>query len=212
MSFAILTLRRALFAALALPLLVLAALPAAAQNSYLVQPGDTLQIEVVEDSSLNRTVLVAPDGRITVPLAGPIQAGGRTVDSIQQSLTQRLAPNFAASPTVFVGLSALAPPATPLTPVTPPTIDIFVIGEVNTAGRITTDPGTTVLELFAETGGFTPFAATRRIQLRRADPQTGQETIYLLDYRAILAGTSPNGTAELIDGDVIVVPERRLFE
>lgn len=212
MSFAILTFRRALLAALALPLLLLAALPAAAQSPYLVEPGDTLQIEVVEDSSLNRTVLVAPDGQITVPLAGAIQAGGRTVDSIQQSLTQRLAPNFAATPTVFVGLAGLAPPEVPLTPEELPTIDVFVIGEVNTAGRITTEPGTTVLELIAQTGGFTPFAAQRRLQLRRTDPQTGQETIYLLDYRAILDGTSPNGTARLIDGDVIVVPERRLFE
>lgn len=211
MRLTIQTLRRVLLAALALPLLVLAALPAAAQDLYRVQPGDVLRIEVVEDETLNRTVLVAPDGRISVPLAGTIQAGGRSVEAIEQSLTQRLAPNFAASPTVFVGIESLAPQV-PVTPATPPTIDIFVLGEVTTPGRVTTEPGTTVLELFAQTGGFTPFAATRRIQLRRTDPVSGQETIYLLDYRAILAGTSPNGTTRLIDGDVIVVPERRLFE
>ena len=211
MSTLTLTLRRVLSAAALLPLLLFAALPAAAQDLYRVQPGDTLSIEVVEDNTLNRSVLVAPDGRITVPLAGAIQAAGRSVDAIQQSLTQRLAPNFAATPTVFVGIASTAPTG-PLTPATLPTIDIFVIGEVTTPGKVTTEPGTTVLELFAQTGGFTPFAATRRIQLRRTDATSGQETIYLLDYRAILSGASPNGTTELVDGDVIVVPERRLFE
>jgi polysaccharide export outer membrane protein len=60
-------------------------------------------------------------------------------------------------------------------------------------------------------GGFTRFAATKRVQLRRTDAN-GAETIYPLNYDAIEAGTSPNGAAVLVDGDVIMVPQRRLFE
>jgi polysaccharide export outer membrane protein len=69
-----------------------------AAQSYRIQPGDVLQIEVIEDPGLNRQVLVSPDGRITLPLAGAVQAGGRTVEEIQADLTSLLAPNFAAPP------------------------------------------------------------------------------------------------------------------
>ena len=63
---------------LALPLLLAAPLlPALAQDgSYLIRPGDVLQVEVLEDPGLNRSVLVSPDGRITMPLAGAIRASG----------------------------------------------------------------------------------------------------------------------------------------
>jgi len=58
--------RRTLLALAALMSVVLSAQIALAQT-YQIRPGDTLRIEVLEDASLNRTVLVAPDGRITIP-------------------------------------------------------------------------------------------------------------------------------------------------
>ena len=59
-------------------LLAIQSLPAEAQG-YSIRPGDRLRIEVLEDDSLNRSVLVAPDGRISVPLVGTVVAGGRTL-------------------------------------------------------------------------------------------------------------------------------------
>lgn len=204
-------------ALLAVPLLLAAlAGPAAAQDLYRIRAGDVLRIEVIEDETLNRSVLVAPDGRISLPLAGSLQAAGRPVEAVMNSITERLAPNFASPPNVFVAVERLAdrPPAAPqvaAAPVPDPVIEIFILGEASNPGMLEADPGTTVLEAFSRMGGFTPYAATHRIQLRRRDA-SGQETIFLLDYEAILDGRSPNGTAELSDGDVIVVPERRLFE
>ena len=81
--------------------------PAVAQG-YKVQPGDTLQIEVLEDPTLNRSALVAPDGRISLPLAGSIQASGLSIDGISAAIASQLASNFAAPPHVFVGLAQLA--------------------------------------------------------------------------------------------------------
>ena len=63
------------FVALLAGLLVmplLSANPGHAQDGYRIRPGDTLRIEVLEDESLNRAALVAPDGRITLPLAGSV--------------------------------------------------------------------------------------------------------------------------------------------
>lgn len=185
-----------------------------AAQSYRIQPGDVLQIEVIEDPGLNRQVLVSPDGRITLPLAGAVQAGGRTVEEIQADLTSLLAPNFAAPPNVFIGLSALAPeePREPQLPREPVTIDIFFVGEAASPGRRELEPGTTFLQAIAEMGGFTRFAATDRVQLRRTNPANGQEVVYQFSFDAIEEGRSNAGTVTLVDGDVIIVPQRGLFE
>lgn len=181
--------------------------PAAAQ-SYKIRAGDTLRIEVLEDSSLNRAVLVAPDGRISVPSAGTLRVSGQTVEAVQNSLTQSLAGNFAATPNVFVSLERLAEARTGggAAP-----ISVYVMGEVNKPGKLDVAPNTSVLQMFAVMGGFTKFAATKRIQLRRTNPKTQAESVYTLNYPMIEAGQQ-SSRAKLMDGDVIVVPQRRLFE
>jgi polysaccharide export outer membrane protein len=189
--------------------------PAQAQSGYGVRAGDTLKVEVLEDPSLNRSVLVAPDGRISMPLAGTFVALGMSVDQIAAELSQRMAGNFAAAPNVFVSLERVAeraPAAAGGVPAGRATIDVFVLGEAAKSGRIAIEPGTTVLQLFAEMGGFGKFAALKRIQLRRTDPQTGETSTYLLNYKEIEAGTSDSGRTTLQEGDVILVPQRRLFE
>lgn len=187
---------------------------AAVAQGYRVQAGDILRIEVVEDEALNRTVLVAPDGRISFPFVGSFRARGRTVDAIQSLLINRLESNFAAPPTVFVALEQLAPkdPILPKEPEEPEVISIFMLGEVERPGKIDMEPGSTLLQAFAEMGGFSNFAATKRVQLRRTDPKTGIEEVSTLNYKAISEGRTENATLELQDGDVILVPTRRLFE
>ena len=193
--------------ALALLLALVPAAGARAQDEgYRLRPGDVLRIEVIEDAGLNRAVLVAPDGRISLPLAGSVQAGGRTVDAVQADLPGGLAGSCAAPPTVTVSIERLAERAAATAAAAAATIAVYVMGEANRPGKLELTPGTTVLQAFAQMGGFTRFAATRRIQLRRGD------RIYALDYRAIEAGQSDAGGTVLAAGDVIVVPGRRLFE
>lgn len=199
---------RFLSSILAIVLVMVLAVEAAAQSDYRVQPGDVLRIEILEDPSLNREVLVLPDGRFSLPLAGNIAAGNRTLEQIQADVTARLSPGFAAEPTVFVGLSALAAPRAPATP---RTIQVFVVGEVANPGLIELEPGATVLQAFAAMGGFSRFAALKRVQLRRVDAN-GNERVITIDYSAIERGAVGFGTLRLADGDVIVVPQRRLFE
>ena len=182
----------------------------ATAQGYRISPGDILRIEVVEDEALNRTVLVAPDGRISVPFAGSVRAAGRTVEAVQQILVVRQTDNIAAPPTVFVGLEQLA--QVDDVEVEPEVISVFMLGEVGQPGLVEMEPGATVLQAFAQMGGVSAFAATKRVQLRRTDPKTGVQTVYALDYDAITRGATANATLELQDGDVILVPTRRLFE
>lgn len=197
---------------LALAAVLAPAGPAAAQGEYRLQRGDVVRVEVLEDDSLNRSVLVAPSGQITVPLAGSVTASGRTLSAVQAEVRDRLAPNFSNPPTVFVSLERVREATPGIEVEEEETLSVFVLGEVGSPGRLTLEPGTTLLQALALTGGFTDFAATRRMQLRRRDPQTGVERIFPLDYDLILQGRSPNGTVILGEGDVIVVPTRRLFE
>ncbi|MEL6641385.1 MAG: polysaccharide biosynthesis/export family protein [Pseudomonadota bacterium] len=188
---------------------------AIAQNAYKIRNGDILRVEVIEDPSLNRTVLVSPDGRISMPLTGAIRAAGKSIEDIQSELASGLTASFAARPNVFVAVERLAErravTVAPRTPEPDPTIDIFVMGEVAKPGKVTLEPGATVLQAFAQMGGFTRFAASSRVQLRRP-AEDGSEAVYTLDYKAIEAGRSNAGSTVLAPGDVIVVPQRRLFE
>jgi len=188
--------------------LVLMATGAAAQSSYSIRSGDVLQIEVIEDSSLNRSVLVLPDGTINFPMAGTVRAAGRSIDDVRGALTAALASNFANPPTVYVTVGQLAE-----APVGTGTgkgrgVAIYAMGEVNNPGKIDADRNVTLLQALAEAGGFTKFAATKRIELRRTDSKTGQEQVYIFNYK----GGGISGSTRLQAGDVIVVPERRLFE
>lgn len=189
----------------------LAAGAAWAQSQYAIQPGDTLQVEVLEDPSLNRSVLVLPDGSITFPFAGSLQAGGRTPTDVQGAIASGIASNFATSPTVFVTVQSLRPRTTTQS-TGGPTIDIYILGEVGAPGEKKLQRGTTVLQALATSGGFTKFAATKRIILRRTNSRTGEQSVSRINYKAIAEGSGTGQDFVLADGDVIIVPERRLFE
>jgi polysaccharide biosynthesis/export protein len=193
--------KRILLAAL---LALVPALALAQSAGYRIQPGDQLAITVLEDDSLNREVLVLPDGSISVPLAGTISAAGRSVDSVENTIADRLASNFAVRPSVFVSVVAVNELGQ--------TFPIFVLGQVATPGQVEVEAGTTLLQAIALGGGLDRFAATKRIQLRRRDPSTGQERLYLFNYRAVERGGAIESMITLREGDVILVPERRLFE
>ncbi len=191
--------------------LFLTASVAFGQGNYLVQPGDSLRIEVLEDSNLNRTVLVTPDGRFAFPFAGSLRASGRTVEQIRRSVVASIKGSFASEPTVFVSVAALSPEDDEEEDELD-TINVYFLGEVNTPGLVLVEPGTTFLQGLSQAGGFTNFAATKRVQLRRTDRRTGQQSVTTINYRALSEGASLSRSIRLYDGDVILIPERRLFE
>lgn len=183
-------------------LALLVAPMALAQDSYRIKPGDVLRVEVLEDATLNRSALVLPDGRVSLPLAGTVAAGGRSVEAVQADIASALAPNFAAAPTVFVGLEQLGQ-ATAATG--GGGITVYVMGEAAKPGKYTVRSGSSILQVLAETGGMTRFAAANRIQVQRG----GQ--VMMFDYRAVERGAAATPVV-VKTGDVIVIPTRRLFE
>lgn len=194
--------KRVLIAVLAL--LVAAPMALAQGAGYRIQPGDVLAVTVLEDETLNRQTLVLPDGRISVPLAGSVEAAGQTVEAVERTIADRLASNFAVRPNVFVSVVTVTEEEE--------TFPIYVLGRVGEPGAREVEAGTTLLQAISLAGGFDRFAATKRIQLRRMDPQTGQEQLYVFNYNAVERGAGIEAMITLREGDVVLVPERRLFE
>ncbi len=182
-------------------------------GDYLVRAGDTLDVLVWQDSKLNRQVLVAPDGRITIPLAGHVAAAGRTLASVEAALKERLKSQFKDELDISVALvSSKERPVKPPGPPPLPPIDpsVYVTGEVGKPGQYFFKTRTDVLQAIALAGGLGPFAAERRIKIRRK--VEGEEVLYEFDYDAFISGADLSGNMPLRSGDVIVVPEKGLFE
>ena len=180
---------------------------AAAAQAYQLQPGDRIQISVLEDPSLNQGVLVRPDGLISMPLVGTVQAAGRSPEEVSAAIRRALARDFVTPPTVTVALTGLGSPDLADGVVA---ARIYVIGEVGRPGPIEAVLPLDILQALSLAGGPGIFAARQRIQVRRR--VGAEETVMLFDYDLIEDGEVPLERILLADGDVIVVPQRGLFE
>jgi len=196
---------------LAVTTLIASYTTADAQDNYVIRAGDTLQIEVLEDPSLNRATLVLPDGSISFPLAGTVAAKGRSVDQLRANLSAALAPNFAVAPNVFVSVASLGE-ARPRSSGGRSSMDIYALGEFEAPGLKEVKRGTTLLQFLAEAGALTRFAADKRIELLRTD-KNGKITTYRFNLRTPAGGEDGiSGSTALQSGDVVKASQRRLFE
>lgn len=179
----------------------------ATAGAQTLRAGDTLSISVYQDPKLDRQVVISPGGMISFPLAGQIRAAGLTTQAVEAQLRDRLKGNFAGQLDITVAYLSKAP-REPIEEDLKPRI--FVTGEVIRPGPFVIRQRTNIMQAIAQAGGFGPFAATRRIQVRRQI--AGVDEIHFFDYRAYHYGEPPNTNIDLRPGDVIIVPERHLLE
>jgi len=170
-----------------------------------IQPGDSLQISVWQDPKLDRTVVVGPDGSIAFPLAGHINTTGMTPQKLEDTLKERLQKNYSEPLNITVSLAAVNANAIALT-----TPRVYIMGEVQKPGPYTLRTDTTIAQALAQAGGLGLYAAQQRIQLHRQ--VKGVDSIFIFDFSAYKAGTDSTDNIHVQSGDVIVVPERGLFE
>ncbi len=115
----------------------------AAQTTYRLQPGDTLQVWIAQEPELTREVVIAPDGWLSFPLAGHIQSAGLSVSELEAQLFERLKTYFNDSPnlTIMLRPNAQNPQL------------IYVLGEVATPGAYPYRANMTVLHGLSVAGG-----------------------------------------------------------
>lgn len=173
-------------------------------GAQVLEPGDMIGISVLQDSKLDRQTVIDRAGMISFPLAGRIKAAGMTPQGLENALRSRLKSNYSTDLDITVSI------------LTAPEKDeqqkprIFVTGEVKAPGFFVFRPKTTVMQAIALSGGLTPFAAKRRIQIRRRID--GVESIFVFNYNDFEAGTNLEGNIDLRPEDIIVVPVRGLIE
>lgn len=189
-------------------LAVLMAIFATSAFSQTLKPGDTLSITVLQDPKLDRTVVVDPLGEIAFPLAGHIRARGLTPLALENVLRSKLKPNYKDDALDVTVALANAPKDVPEEDLKP---KVFITGEVLRPGPYVVRQPTTLMQAISLAGGLAPYAAKKRIQVRRRAPG-GDETIYVFNYRAYEAGADLEGNIVLRAGDVIMVPERGFFD
>jgi polysaccharide export outer membrane protein len=186
----------------------LMAIWATVADAQTLKPGDALNISVLQDPKLDRSVIVDPSGEIAFPLAGHIRARGLTPQALERTLIAKLKDSYKddhLDVTVAVANSPKDIPEEDLKP------KIFITGEVLRPGPYIVRQRTTLMQAIVLAGGIGPYAAKRRIQVRRQLPG-GNETIFVFDYKAYEAGADIEANISLRAGDVIMVPERGLLE
>jgi polysaccharide export outer membrane protein len=181
---------------------------ASGANAQTLKPGDSLSITVLQDPKLDRNVTVDPSGEIAFPLAGHVRARGLTPQALENIIKSKLKGNY-KDENLDVTVAVLsAPKDIPEEDLKP---KIFITGEVIRPGSYVVRQPTTLMQAIALAGGIGPFAAKQRIQVRRR-AAGGDETIFMFNYKAYEAGADLEGNIRLRPGDVIMVPERGLFE
>jgi polysaccharide biosynthesis/export protein len=159
---------------------------------YLIGSGDTLAVNVWKEAELTRTVLVRPDGRISLPLIGEVQASGRTTDQVQAEIVSKLS-SFISHPQVNVLVQEIK------------SRTFNVVGKVLKPGEFDLIRPMNVLDGVALAGGFTQFAKTSKIYVLRKGPE-GQTSMLPFNYKKVIKGESLDQNVALQPGDTIVVP------
>ena len=176
-----------------------------AQAQQALRPGDSIEISVWQDPKLDRRVVIGPDGFIGFPLVGQIRAAGLTPQALEQVLRTRLQKNYTGQLDITVALAGVNREyEDELKP------KIYVTGEVLRPGPYFNRPTINVMQAISLAGGLSPFAARQRIQLHRK--VNGVDTIFIFDYNGFSSGRIATDNINLQSGDIIIVPERGLFE
>ena len=162
-----------------------------ARAAYRLQPGDLIDISVWKETDLQKEVLVRPDGGFTFPLAGEVDARGKSVEEVRTVLTDRLK-RYVPTPVVTVAVKQIGGNR------------IYVLGKVNHAGEFPFSNVLDVMQAISLAGGATPFAALNDIVILRR--QNGRQQAFSFHYLDVARGRELAQNIELQSGDTVVVP------
>lgn len=161
-------------------------------NAYQIGMGDVLEVSVWKNPELSVTVPVRPDGRISVPLLGDVQAAGLTPLALKTALTDGYK-EYITAPGVSVVVKEIH------------SRKIYVTGEVAHPGTYDLEPHGKLMQALALAGGLTPYAKGRVVLLR--DGHDGrQEKRMEVELKSIINGRKPEDNVLLQPGDTLVVP------
>jgi polysaccharide export outer membrane protein len=165
--------------------------PGSTDPNYVIGAQDVVDISVWKEPEVSRTVPVRPDGMISLPLLGDVQAAGRTPMRLSREITEKLK-RFIADPQVTVIVTQINSQR------------IYIMGEVGRPGAYPLLPGMTVLQALSNAGGFSVFAKLKEIYVLRTEGD--KQVKHPFNYKDVIKGNRPEQNLELKAGDTVVVP------
>lgn len=169
--------------------------PDPTRMEYVIGPGDIIDIRQWKNPDVSGRVRVLPDGNISVPLLGQVQAAGLTARALREKLSKGLEKYIAQNadmPTLTVAVDEFQ------------SYTVSVVGEVSQPGHYQPGHYVSVLDALGLAHGLTPYAKGEQVFiLRRASSEVRKIPI---SYPALLTGKHPEMNLHLLRGDVLVVP------
>ena len=166
------------------------------EASYVIGPGDQLQVFVWRNPELSTTVPVRPDGKISTPLVNDMVAVGKSPAQLSKDIEVMLG-EYIRSPQVSVivlqARSAFS--------------EVRVVGEVQRPQAVPYRSGMTVLDVVLAVGGLNPYAAGNRAKLIRKE--NGANTDIRVKLEDLLNDGDMSQNVAVKPGDVLVVPQSR---
>ena len=167
--------------------------PNPAQIPYVIGAADVVEVGVYEHDEFSASQTVRPDGVITLPLVGDIQAAGSSAAELEKIIRERLRRFVKDDPTVNVAVTEVH------------SYHVTVTGEVGAPGRFEAANFMRVADAVALAGGPTPFASPSDAFILRRDDQGNMRKIPI-DYDGVAAGERPEQNIYLVRGDQVIVP------
>ncbi|HWZ81744.1 MAG TPA: polysaccharide biosynthesis/export family protein [Terriglobales bacterium] len=161
-------------------------------DAYTIGANDVLAINVWKEPDITRSVPVRSDGKISLPLAGELQASGQTPRQLEDEITKRLK-NYISDPEVTVIVTESK------------SQKINILGMVARPGTYLLSGSTTVLDAIAMAGGFKDFAKQKSIYVLRTNPD-GTQKRFPFNYKEVIQGKSLEQNIRLQSGDTVVIP------
>lgn len=159
-------------------------------GSYVIGASDVITVTVLKETTLSSSLLVRPDGMITMPLLGDVKAVGLTPLQLANDIATRLK-KYIQDPNVSVILTQIN------------SRKVYLMGEVTKVGPVDLAPGMTLLEAIANAGGLTQYANAKKMYILRSED--GKHTKIPVRYKDALKGDSALDLS-LKPSDTIVVP------
>jgi polysaccharide biosynthesis/export protein len=160
--------------------------------AYLIGSSDVLAITVWKEPEISKSVQVRPDGKISLPLVGELQAAGRTPLQLEQDIASKLK-TYITNPDVNVIVQQIN------------SEKFNILGRVARPGSFPLTGATTVLDAIAIAGGFQDFAKQKGVYILRQNPG-GSQTRIPFNYKDVVKGKHPEQNIKLQSGDTVVVP------
>jgi polysaccharide export outer membrane protein len=158
---------------------------------YVIGSEDVLGVVFWREPEMSGDVTVRPDGRITIPVIGEVQAAGKTPEQLQAEIVAA-ASKYISAPNAVVVVRTIN------------SRKVFVTGRVTTPGTYPLTGALTVMQAIALAGGLTEFANPKNITILRTE--AGQSRTFTFNYQDVARGRSLEQNIQLRPGDTVVVP------